>query len=335
MKKTLIALAALAAVGTVSAQTVVLGGVARYAYQRSAADTSVKDNTGFAVPDLIARLTVSEDVGVAKLTGVFGLDLGDAGRNAAVTRNDYTITAAGNFGSVDGYSKEAANQAENALSGLVSLPNGLDSTASSYKSLASHSNVKGLGYTSTEIVPGLKARVAYSTYDQLTDSTNPALVNPAARGFYTGKNLTVSYAAGPFKAALGYTQYNNKNTDAAATKNTHKVDLFGTYDLGVAKLGLGYVKTSSKTGADVKPTIIASAYAPFGAYEFGVDYAQKSALGTTPKVSYTALGAHYNLSKATFLEASVGGFKGQTAANIAGGAPSNVKQYRVGITKNF
>jgi predicted porin len=335
MKKSVLALAVLALSGTAMAQ-VTLTGLAGFAYQKAASDA--KDARGFNVPDLTVFFGASDDLGGgAKLTASAGLDLGGA-RNAGATRNDYSVAATGGFGKLEGYSKEAGNIAEQ-FSGVVSLNNGPDSTAAAYKSIVAHANVKGAAYTTPALVPGLKVKVGFSQYEKNTNGS-AQIVAPETNGYYTGTGLTVSYAMGPVAVAYGRTQYNN--ADVISTQvNTHKDDLGASYDLGVVKFGLGYVKTSSANTVSATGTLVASVAVPVGPVTLGLDYATKgetkNANGTvnTPKISYTAAAAKYSLSKASWATLSVGRFDGETAANIAAGAPTNGTQFRLGVWKSF
>jgi Gram-negative porin len=334
MKKTLVALAVLAASGASFAQ-VSLTGLAGFAYQKSASQADGKATTGFGVPDLALTATASEDLGGGtKVTATVGWDIGGA-RNSGSTRDDYTLVTSGSFGTVAMYSAEAGNNAEQ-FSGVVSLANGADSTASAYKSILGHANVKGTKYTTPALIPGLTLTVGYSQYEANTASTTPAINNPTATGYQTSTSFTGKYVAGPLMAVYTRAQYNTSINGAAFTDSA-KDDIGLSYDMGVAKFGLGYVRTSSPTipAADVTGTTVASVAVPMGAVTFGLDYANKqAATAANDSITYLAAGVSYNLSKTAVVKASVGGFTGITALSGAG-APTTDTQYRIGMWKSF
>jgi len=351
MKKSVLALAVLALSGTAAMADVSLTGLAAISYEKAATDSKGnaaypegqnKSVTGYGIPDLALTATAKEDLGGGlSVAAVVGWDIGGA-RNKATSRDDYSLTLAGGFGSVQGYSKEAGNNGEK-FSGAVSLPNGCDSTAATYKSICGHANIKGAAYTTPELAPGLKVAVKFSQYETNAASSNAGIIDPSQHGYYTSKNLTVMYATGPVSVTAGYSAYNDTTVVTTAAKNTHKVDIGATLNLGAVTVGLGYWEQTSNTGVSdaAAPTIVASVAVPVGPVTLGLDYAQrgdlKNAAGTvtTPKISYTAVGAKYNLSKSAWVNVSAGGFHGETDANIAAGAPDNVTQYRLGLWKSF
>jgi predicted porin len=333
MKKTLVALAVLAASGASFAQ-VTLTGLAGMSFEKNA--SGAKDSAGFGIPDLFLVFTSSEDLGGGmSLTASIGTDLG-ATRNGADTRKDLTLVTKGSFGAVTLRSVEAGNNAEQ-FSGAVSLPNATDSTATAYKSLTAHSNVKGIKYASPSF-SGFTVEGAYSQYEQNTANTSsPAITNTAANGYLTGTNLAIKYAAGPLAVAYGHTWYNASIQGAATFADNAKDDLGVSYDAGVAKVGFGWMQTSSAafpTPGAVTPTIVASVAVPLGKITLGLDYAYKS--GTTPaadSITYTAVGVKYDLSKTSWVNVSAGGFNGYTT--FPAGQPTNDTQYRVGLWKSF
>ena len=332
MKKTLIALAALAAVGAASAQ-VSLTGLAGLSYEKNASGT--KANTGFGIPDLFLKATAVEDIGGGtKVTAAVQWDVGSA-RNAVSSRDDYSLSTVGGFGNLTLRSIEAGNYAEMALSGVASLPNGVDSTNAAYKSILAHANVKGMKYTTPVLGGGFTAALSYSQYEQNANGSTAALKDPSLNGYQTSTSLELKYAAGPLMAVYGRSQYNTSVN--AGLVDSAKDDLAVTYDLGVAKFGLGWVQTSASNPAvnNVTPTVVAGVSVPFGKVTVGLDYATKqAALSSNDTITYTAVGVQYDLSKTTNVKFSAGGFSGITALSGTG-APTTDTQYRLALWKAF
>jgi len=138
-------------------------------------------------------------------------------------------------------------------------------------------------------------------------------------------SIGLSYANGPLVAG-----YVNKTVDTAGTTaDGKKNELFATYDLGVAKVGLGYGKNSGARYTGEKATVIASAVVPMGAFSIGADYAVRSAGGTSALVDGKgyAVAANYMLSKRTKINATVGKLEG---TGLVGES-----QYRVGLFHSF
>jgi len=338
MKKTLIAMAVLA-VSSASFAQVALTGLATFSWQKADNNSANKNNTGFAVSDLKLGVASTEDLGQGStLTAKAEFDLG-AARNTGATRDDYSLTYNSAIGTVMGYSLEAGNNAE-VFSGAVSLSGGPDSTASAYKSLVAHANVKGAKYTTPEVVPGLKFSLGYSQYEVNAANVAPAITTAAGQallGYQTSSSLGVSYAKGPFAVAYSRVFYNT-GVNGAAFQDSVKDDIGGTYDFGVAKVGLGYLITSASSVATTQVTgaTVASVAVPVGQLTLGLDYIIKSAAtAADADVRWLAVGAKYNLSKTAFINVSAGGYSGNTAANVALGAADNSSAYRIMFGKSF
>jgi len=347
MKKTLVALAALAFVGAASAQ-VSLTGLAGFAYQKDA--SGAKNNTGFGVPDLTLTATASEDLGGGtKVTATVGWDVGGA-RNSGSTRDDYSIAISSTAGTFTLRSIEAGNFAEQ-FSGVTSLPNGVDSTNVGYASIDGHANIKGVKYASPAFAGGFVVEASYSQYEQnAAGGSTVALVSPSTGGYQTSTGVAVKYAAGPLAVAYGHSNYNTSVN--AGKQDSAKDDLGVSYDAGVAKFGLGWMQTSSSSipAAAVSPTVIASVAVPVGALKFGIDYAAKQAASAAADdITYLAYGVSYDLSKTSVIKASIGGFSGITAKTTAAAATAaaasgatgaatpanNDQQFRIGFWKSF
>jgi predicted porin len=333
MKKTLIAMAVLAASGASFAQVSITGN-AGFAYQKDASGT--KANTGFGVPDLNLTFTAAEDIGGGTTaTATAGLDLGSS-RNAGTARNDFSIVIANPAaGALTLRSIEAGNNAEQ-FSGVTSLANGVDSTNVGYGSIVGHANVKGVKYA-TPTFSGFTFEASYSQYEKNTNGSTAALVDPTTNGYQTSTGLTLKYKNGGLAVAYGHSNYNTSVN--SGKQDSGKDDIGVSYDAGVAKFGLGWMQTSSSSipAAAVSPTLIASVMVPAGQFKFGLDYANKqAATSSADDVTFLAYGVSYDLSKSSVVKASFGGFSGITSkTGTAGTAPNNDQQFRIGYWKSF
>ena len=152
----------------------------------------------------------------AKAGGVWG-------RNA-------TISLAGGFGTVTGGRVESTNLMQSAQLAGASLNDGFDKAGLA----GAVSNYNTVSYTS----PAFNGfTVGVAQLKSLNDKFAPAagVVNAET----TSNVLSASYANGPLVAGFAH-----KAVDAANTTKGKKNELFATYDLGVAKVGLGYGKNS-------------------------------------------------------------------------------------------
>lgn len=152
------------------------------------------------------------------------------------------------------------------------------------------------------------------------------------------QSLWVNYTVGPFSLGLG--GENNRRGDKARAINA-------TYDLKVAKLGLGYgtidteagtvTSTYAVTGANPTGTVFTGiaggpkskrtqvgVSVPMGPWMFGIGYGQIKAEGSGEKrTNKFGLGAHYALSSRTYVVATYKQDKnkgtGASAYGVAGG----------------
>lgn len=165
---------------------------------------------------------------------------------------------------------------------------------------------------------------------------------PAMGGIYAGLNYAmdedatakkdmfgfkVGYKAGAFNVALGY--QDEKGIDTTFTA------LSGSYNFGVASLSAGYVSRSgtATTGDDDEYTI--GVNVPFGAFNVSAGYAAsktKVAGATSAEASGFGLGATYSLSKRTRLYA---GYRAHEIENGAGVTTTDTTVYAVGVRHDF
>ena len=321
MKKTLIALAVVAASGAAFAQSSVsLTGKLRFAYGTAKAVDGAK-TTGVGVTDGDWNIAAVEDLGGGLKAGA-NMALRLRGRDAATDAisgasatdgngarpRDSSMYLTGGFGTVT----VGAIEAGNGIVGLVTAGGptyiGLDNGVQ----LAGASNVDILQYTSPAM-NGFSFKAA--TLDAV-----------GGGGSQNGGALTVygaNYANGPVSAALDVTKY---GSSFAATANS-RTRISANYNLGVAIVGAGYQNADNGAAAAKKETAI-SVSAPFGAFNVGAVYATSKTDGTPGNNTGYDLSAQYNLSKRTYVAL-------QAQSTKAAGATASATNTRVQLAHSF
>jgi len=334
MKKSLVALAALAVVGAASAQ-VSITGTTSFSY---AADlTGVK---GIDMSDNSIFLGDTEDLGGGtKLIMSTGFDAG--GKNQTGGTNSFgeasSLTVSGGFGSVKISSQEFDSPLANADLSGASLYTGL-----------SDSNAVGLakqfGNGITYSLPTIAGFTGALTYTQVAGQFPSSLPVSAL----TKVIPSLTYAAGPLTAYIEDAVYNASYTGTSADPVTVP-SIYATYDLGAAKVAAGWTKPSNDNS-----TVILGLSVPVGAVTFGLSTASyQSAALNNGTSTFTAASVGYALSKRTSLKASFATIS-DSALNTANngvapvpslgwqantyGVTNNLNQnceYRVGIYHSF
>jgi predicted porin len=166
-------------------------------------------------------------------------------------------------------------------------------------------------------------------------------LSPSMGGFYAGVDyaldedaatkadkmaLKAGYRAGPMHIALGY---QDEKTIADYT------GVSGSYDFGVASVSAGFNMRDSKTTAAEDTEYTFGVNVPFGAVALSAGFASsKTEVGsaTTGKASGFGLGATYTLSKRT--RAYVG-YRAVEVKNAAGSKTKDETLYAVGVRHDF
>jgi len=343
MKKSLIALAALAAFGTASAQsTVTISG--KLAFGLQAADKD-KRAAGLASTDGDVRFTAVEDLGGGlKITlssemllrgrDTVGsqveipaiLTNGVASSSSAsrtssvnyVQARDASLALSGGFGTVTIGAVESANGIMGLGRGGAPISLAVDFDSSSSGLLAAASNVHLLQYTSPEIIQGLRVSVAQTDginnfYADGLDSAGAISAGTAisAANDYQGATqsqvIGLTYSVGALSVAGDMTDF------TGTTKNRNRIS--ASYDLGMVKIGAG-----AQTQSGVKNQTVMGLSAPLGPLTVGLAYAKND---SKKGVAY---GARYDFSKTASLGLSVGDYTGTTFDG---------SQWRVRLLKSF
>jgi len=323
MKKSLIALAVLAASGAAMAQSsVTISGNVNLGVVKNTGESAKLDTVGGSSNLVFAG---TEDLGgglkaTFKLSHRFQPESGGMdGSGASVTalsrpfwQPESTVGLSGNFGAVK------IGRSLTALSG----PRGASDPWGGWT--VGNVDVLGTGY-STDPADGRDkaggARTDAITYASpvfsgFSASASLGLKNSVSDGTATtqAKNLAslwLSYANGPIMIGGGVEQ-NRADDDTAV--------ILGSYDFGIAKLMAGYSQVDVLTTAGKKgKNWNLGVSAPFGQFTFKAGYGNMKAEGDAQtETKKVGIGAEYALSKRTYLYTTFGRTKKDGAAATKG-----------------
>jgi predicted porin len=300
MKKSLIALAALAASAAFAQSTVTLYGYGDIGIGTSIVATGAANKTQlnpntFDVGGLRFGMKGSEDLG-GGLKANFQLESdtvnGDTGAQAGgiFTRATW-VGLSGDFGAVQlGRQSRASLQAAPTVFGWRGTSSqgqlGLRGMIDTAGGIGASSRYNAAIRYDTPTVSGLKATVQYVNAE---DNSNASITD-----------FTVVYANGPVTVAAAQAK--------AQGGQANKV-VSGSYDFGVATLIAGYIDPA---GTNKGYTV--GAKVPMGAVTLGAEYTEN----TGTKKSGFELGADYALSKRTALTAATNKTDGMKSGFFAG-----------------
>jgi predicted porin len=325
MKKTLIALAVLAASGASFAQVTITGNYTA-GYESVSNDTSTTtpgDHSGLGIDTSLVTFTAKEDLGGGlSATAVMSIDGMSRG---GISGGDSSLALAGGFGKITLATGRGSDYLSGGVSGVGGV--GLDG-----KVFTQTNASDSIGYTSPSF-SGFTFGVSHS--EDAGNRTGETTANflglgvgaagaPSTTQRSTG--VTGTYAAGPLVATLNYTMWDQQGAVAAANGNSkNRTSVAGAYDFGVAKLGVGYRNTQRMDG--VRQDSFLAVGVPLGALTLGADWGSRAHNDTTATAAGTRTGyglkAEYALSKRTSLiasyaswEATVGAAQRTTDTNL-------------------
>ena len=338
MKKSLIALAVLAASGAAMAQSsVTMFGIVDVGVGHVSATNSVSGVTqsgnsssrlGFrGVEDLGGGLkagfwlegAVSPDVG----TGAGG---GASGPGFEFKRRS-TVSLAGNFGEVRlgreltaGYSKPSSYD----VFGQVGL--------ASFQGWSVTRVSNGVSYNTPGNLGGFFGTAHYG-FGEVAGNNSA--------GSYFG--LAGGYENGPLSVSLAGDQLKSTTAGASALKT---FSVGASYDLGMVKPA--FIYHTEKTGAVKNNSLMLAVSAPVGPGRLIGSYARYDLKNSSNDSSALAVGYVYNLSKRTAVYGTyahmnnknaaarnLNGVSGSFNSNVTVGAGENVDGYQVGIRHSF
>jgi predicted porin len=306
MKKTLIALAAVAVTGVASAQ-VTLSGQLAYAWEStSSADAVSVKTSGLGVTDGNLTFKASEDLG-GGMKIMASQEFVSRGRDTAMTGRNATLTLVTGMGNLTVGSVEAGNGILG-LGGAGAPVYGMDNGVT----LAGAGNVDVAAFS----LPSMNGFTL----------TLKSLDAPAGGVSSNGGGITsvqLQYAAGPLAASVDSTNWGG----AFATVRGKRTRMSASYDLGVAKVGFGVENKDNGLAADGSDRVMGVSM-PMGNMLFGINVASSSVDGTAGNNKGTDLGMKYSLSKQTSVFV-------QYQTTKAAGAANSASKYRVKLHKAF
>jgi predicted porin len=359
MKKSLIALAALAAVTAASAQSsVTISGLVRAGFQKdltntaanpttvvntaaapAAAAAAVVTGTGLSTHDININFAAVEDLGGGLKASFFQNFDTNPQRTAHLARGDSGLDLSGGFGTLSYRNTRQSDQIASIGSSAVILPDGLYNNTG----IVTRADIDVLTYTSPAIMPGLNASVSYI-------EGNNGQISLAATN-KTSVVLGTSYTNGPLAVRGTYKMKPATTTASSGLTPKANLELAAVYDFGVARVGIAYDAASasgastaaaaSATAATANNTLTAaqtqtvanlqtksatglSLHVPIGAVSLGLGYY------TRGDMTVTEFGIRYDLSKRTYASATTGKKDGLFNAEGYGGS-----QYRIAMSHTF
>ena len=348
MKKSLIALAVLAASGAAMAQSsVTLFGVvdATYAYgSGSVANKSQLTNSGYnssrlgfrGVEDLGGGLSASfwleaglnNDNGTGGVTNTNNQAATSTGGGLVFNRRS-TVSLNGGFGEVR-LGRDYTPQFWNLTVFDPFGTNGVGTTQTLNSSLGGPTTIRAsnaIGYFLPGNLGGFYGQAQYYMGENLSNTANKKDGN--------GLAARVGYANGPINAALAFSE------TKYLAGNIKSWNLGGQYDLGMAKIMAHYSEDKISGGNDGKGFLIGG-LVPVGAGEIRLAYStyKVDTVGADPRTNKIALGYVHNLSKRTALYATYAHLTNKNGASQAlngavTGVNSNSNGYDFGIRHSF
>ena len=356
MKKSLIALAVMAAAGAASAQSsVTLFGIVDASItvgRGTITDRTQITDSGYNSSRLGFRGT--EDLG-GGMSASFWLEAGlnnDNGTGDATSLNNQTTTTnnggltfnrrstvslAGGFGEV--------RIGRDYVPGFWNLTifdpfgtNGVGTTATAALGHATSVRASNsIGYFLPANLGGIYGQAMYF----LGENPDPSAGGTEDDG--RGYGFRIGYGAGPFNVALGYTK--TEYTVGGLNADVEMLNLGGQWDFGMAKVMGQYVR-DEVAGVDAKGWLL-GALVPVGAGEIRASYSQyridlavPGTLIDEPRVRKIALGYVHNLSKRTAVYATYARVRNSGGASAAlGGSTTGVNEsssgFDVGVRHSF
>ncbi len=308
MKKTLLALAALAATSAAFAQSsVTLYGVVDVSVERVKGDHQVNRVSSSNLASSRLGFKGTEDIG-GGLKANFALETAvtaDTGANGGGSTRFFDRAAwAGLSGGAGEIRLGRQDSSIGALAGDTTILGGQaydDLKIVATRAADSYRRVdNAITYILPTVIQGVTAQLQYSTA-----AGSSGAVGSEAYGSNLGESagLSVKYASGPILAGLGY--LNIKDTTAGAPDNRANATLvYGGYDLGMAKVIAYYDAETAVTGTQRLSVLGVKAIVPVSAdltVQAGISKAKNVAGSTSSNDNAltTAVKAVYKLSKRT------------------------------------
>jgi Gram-negative porin len=333
MKKTLVALAILAASGASFAQATITGSYA-FGYSQSSGG-GVAQSSGLGTDTADINFAASEDIG-GGLSASAKMGISGAARGTAVTGNTATVGI--------------KNAAFGVTLGQIESTNGLLAIGSSGaagfgmdgKAISGSSNIDVLALA-VPVTPALTLGASY--VDRGTGGFGLGVGSTGATaGGQPSFTIGATYAAGALAVKLDATNWSRVD-DATVTSagitasgyNKNRFRISAGYDMGVARLSGGFSSLNTSTSITNTETLL-GVKVPVGAVTIGLDYAMGTVTGQDDTSGYS-LGVGYDLSKRTNIGMSYANWKnrgtGTTGVLPVVAATENNNAFRVLVAHSF
>ena len=289
MKKTLVALAVLAASGASFAQATVTGTYA--AGYRMSHDKTGADASGLGIDSSNVTFTATEDLGGGTVVkAYYGLD---AINRAGAKGGNSGMSIAGSFGKLE-YSLDEGSE-------FVTRGGGQAGGVSFDGKVTSSLSPAGDGVTySYPLTSAVTLAVDYSESGAVEQALGAGSQGDGAITGQRQYQARVAYVAGPVNVTARYATYDSKGTNAM---QDNRVRLAGSYDLGVAKIGAAYSRLAYVVGTRTDTGLTVNV--PLGALTVGASYANrnwdnaKGSMAADGNANGYSFAATYALSKRT------------------------------------
>jgi len=361
MKKTLIALAALAATASFAQSTVTLGGTlgltyGNVSYGGAPTRTDIGRSSGAITLSGTEDLGGGLKAGFVIQQGMYGWTTAGGAASTGITGNtvgnfgdrQMFATLSGNFGTIKVGRDLTGGSTAPLGAGKVDGTRAITGMDDNGKDAVYIGNVRAtsLAY----ITPAVNGFTAYAgvtpqNYAGLTNSSASTTVlsnsvgivgvnTPAAASTTQQASTGVGfgYANGPFSAAVDMTNYQKT---LSSLGNNGKVTSYGaSYDLGVAKVGAVYQTAKGDAKANTNSNIL-SVSVPVGALTLGAAVGKRNATTSgafsANETKHTQLSANYALSKRTVV------YFAHSKKDVAGATvnANDAKETGVGIAHTF
>ncbi|MFN4264793.1 MAG: porin [Aquabacterium sp.] len=342
MKKTLLALAAVAASSAAFAQSsVTLYGVVDVSVERVKGDHQVNRISSSNLSSSRIGFKGTEDIGgglKAKfaLESAVNVDTGAQGNTARFFDRAAWVGLAGGAGEIR-LGRQDSSIGE--LAGDTSILGG-----QAYDDLKIVKTIAGDSYRRvdnavTYILPsfiqGVSAQLQYSTAG-VANATAGDATGTERYGSNYGEStgLSVKYASGPVLAGLGYINIKDNKHDVAGDQRANATLVYGGYDLGMAKV-IGYYDAETK-GARRLSVLGVKAVVPVSAettVTAGISKAKNTAglAANNDDAVITAIKATHKLSKRTTVYGIATLVNNEGAASVALVSPTSADAKAGGI----
>jgi predicted porin len=375
MKKSLVALAALAAAtGAFAQSSVTMFGIvdATFAYGKSSADKKTQlTNSGLnssrfgvrGVEDLGGGMNgsfhleagLNNDNGSMGTTNTNNQATGGTGGGGLTFNRRSTVSLGGGFGEV----RLGRDYTPHFWNHTVYDPfgtNGVGTTQTLNSSLGGVTTVRAsnsIGYLLPGNLGGAFGQIQYYLGENSSTATTAPAAVGASKKDGSGLSLRGGYANGPISAAVAFGRTSNFNTTVApaGVKNDiTTINVGGSYDLGVVKLSALYDQDKVTNGAKGKGFLF-GVNAPVGAGEiraaFSTYKTNQVAAAVAPALALNnpqsrkiAVGYVYNLSKrtaayGTFARVSNKGGAAQALNGSAGSQNNSSTGFDIGVRHSF